>query len=213
MGISVRDGGIWRESEPHVRDAGIWKPVDKAFVKDAGVWKEAYSAAPPLPTVIGEPFGGGFYFGNITISGVSYALIVADKSSETQLRFKTSDTGTSGTDSLVDGWSNTNSMNNAEHPAAKYCRDYRGGGFDDWYLPARDELYQAWLNIQPAGSSTPANFKTGAAQAYGTDTPYRCSTQASWDGSWVQRFSNGDLFNYAKTGPYIVRPVRRISIT
>ena len=44
MGILVKDGGIWKDSEPYVRDAGVWKPVDTGFVKDAGVWKEFHTS-------------------------------------------------------------------------------------------------------------------------------------------------------------------------
>lgn len=44
MGILAKDGVVWKDSVPYVRDAGIWKPVDTGFVKDAGVWKETYSS-------------------------------------------------------------------------------------------------------------------------------------------------------------------------
>ena len=30
--------------------------------------------------------------------------------------------------------------------AAKLCRDYRGGGYTDWYLPSTDELFLLFLN-------------------------------------------------------------------
>lgn len=40
--------------------------------------------------------------------------------------------GAANTEGLVSGWANT--------AAAKYCADMVFGGFDDWYLPAKDEL-------------------------------------------------------------------------
>jgi hypothetical protein len=49
--------------------------------------------------------------------------------------------------SLTDGQSNTNAIL-AKSPsfesAAKLCDDYRGGGFDDWYLPSIRELKECY---------------------------------------------------------------------
>ena len=35
--------------------------------------------------------------------------------------------------------------------AAQLCVDYAGGGFTDWYLPSRDELYKVWQNMSVCG--------------------------------------------------------------
>ena len=125
-----------------------------------GEWAElAFRTADQfLPTVFGQPFGGGFYMGVMRFSDGDYLIIDAGKASETSLAYKTSDTADSGTASFHDGWANTNAINDASHPAAKYCRDYRGGGFDDWYLPARDEHELRYRNGKP---DTAANI-TGA---------------------------------------------------
>ncbi|HEY0666903.1 MAG TPA: hypothetical protein VGD22_01935, partial [Sphingobacteriaceae bacterium] len=49
-----------------------------------------------------------------------------------------------GANSQVDGASNTAQITTAygaDKPyAAKACREYRGGGFSDWYLPSKQEL-------------------------------------------------------------------------
>ena len=70
MSLLIKGAGIWKESSPSVRDSGIWKPVQNAYVKDAGVWKEYFSAGSYIPTpaptpAIGAPFEGGFYSGMI----------------------------------------------------------------------------------------------------------------------------------------------------
>src|SRR5690554_528861 len=97
----------------------------------------------PLPSVIGESFGGGFYAGDIEYpDGQWYKLIVADKSADiagANARWKTTPTTSVGTDSLIDGGANTAAMVTAgisQHPAANHCISHRGGGFEDWYMPA-----------------------------------------------------------------------------
>jgi hypothetical protein len=42
-------------------------------------------------------------------------------------------TGAANTSAIVDHYGGADC-------AAKVCRDYRGGGYDDWFLPSRDEL-------------------------------------------------------------------------
>ena len=115
-----------------------------------------------LPTVIGQAFGGGFYAGKIRYADGDYIIIVAPKSAETTLAHKTANSATAGTSSYHDGLVNSNSMNNATHPAAQYCRAYNGGGFTDWHLPARDQLELLYRNLKP---DTTANITGSRAEA------------------------------------------------
>lgn len=69
-----------------------------------------------------------------------------------------------------DGRSNTDKImsveTSTENFAAKMCVDYRGGNFDDWYLPARIELEKIlatgviktrqWSSTEPSKSTTRA---------------------------------------------------------
>ena len=105
----------------------------------------AVSSAP----LIGEALSGGFFIGQIVVSGLTYNLIVSPASSLAYKQWKTSATSTPGTLSLNDGFANSEAMNNASHPAAQYCRSLNIGGFTDWYLPARDELELFYRNGKP----------------------------------------------------------------
>lgn len=107
-----------------------------------------YAAPEPLPT-IGQAIGGGFYAGIIHYDDGDYLIIVAPKSAETVLALKTTESSTAGTLSYHDGLANSNAMYGASHPAAQYCRNYRGGGFSDWHLPARDQLELLYRNLKP----------------------------------------------------------------
>lgn len=106
-----------------------------------------------LPTTPGEAFGGGYYAGKMRFSDGDYILIVAPKAAEASLAQKTASSATSGTSSYHDGLANSNAMNSSTHPAAQHCRNYTGGGYSDWYLPARDELEVMYRNLKPSAAA------------------------------------------------------------
>ena len=132
----------------------------------------------PIPAVIGEPFGGGYFAGYIshTADGnPTHALIVAPRATgatgtgytlTTNLAWKTANTTTAGTTSSFDGAVNTAAMVTAgiaNHPAAQFCKNLSIGGFTDWYLPARYELDIAYFNLKP---STTANNTSWGSNIY-----------------------------------------------
>lgn len=167
--------------------------------------------APDLPTIIGEFFQGGYYIGDIEDQGQMYKVLVAPIEADVYgLQWKTANNTTAGTDSLTDGWSNTWSMNIGDHPAASHCLDYRGGGHDDWYMPAKNELNLFWLNIAPGKTQVP-EFQSGGEQALHGSQYYWASTQYSSNFAWSQRFSDGYQGSTSKTSTYRrARPVRRL---
>ena len=127
----------------------------------------------PIPAVIGEPFGGGYFAGYIshTADGnPTHALIVAPRATgatgtgytlTTNLAWKTAATTTAGTASDFDGAANTAAMVTAgiaNHPAAEFCVNLSIGGFSDWYLPARSELDIAYFNLKPGSGNNGASF-------------------------------------------------------
>ena len=132
----------------------------------------------PIPAVIGESFGGGYFAGYIshTADGnATHALIVAPRATgatgtsytlTTNLQWKTATTTTAGTTSTFDGATNTAAMVTAgiaNHPAANFCKNLSIGGFTDWYLPARYELDIAYFNLKP---STAANNTATGTNIY-----------------------------------------------
>jgi hypothetical protein len=80
--------------------------------------------------------------------------------------------------------------------AAKLCNDLVLNGYDDWYLPSKDELNKLYLNKDAIGGFT-SNY-------------YWTSTEASSTTAWVQIFGFGGQFEASKNTPfpYPVRAVR-----
>jgi hypothetical protein len=78
---------------------------------------------------------------------------------------------------------------------AKICDVLTLGGYDDWYLPSKDELNKLYLNRLLIGSF--------AADIYWT------SSEVEAQGAHVQSFMTGIQANYSKAYPYAyVRAVR-----
>ena len=102
-----------------------------------------------IPTRIGQKFECGYFSGVIRVRDCAYLVLVAPKSTERSTQFKTKYSRTPGIQLVNDGWSNTNAMNNNEHPAAQYCRSLNVSGHTNWYLPSRDELELCYRNLKP----------------------------------------------------------------
>lgn len=196
------------------------------------------------PSSVGLPYGGGYYAGKIVTGGVTYALIVAPKAqggqAGTKLAWKTSQTTTTGTGSINDGLGNTNAMIAAgasAHPAANFCNNLTINGYNDWYLPAKDELEILYRYLKPTtdanstgfganSSSVPAKgnyttsnpaqtsvtiFRTGNSEGFASDY-YWASTESSLAYGCDQGFNTGAQLLGYKTDTYYVRGVRRIAI-
>ena len=207
------------------------------------------AAAGALPN-IGDAFEGGFFAGLIshTADGVAtHALIVAPAATggtgtgytlTTAKVWKTTNTSTPGTTSPFDGAINSANMNNASHPAAKFCEDLSIGGYTDWYLPARYELDIAYENFKPTTAnnntswginpySVPertvnrtagapaqtslAAFQSGGAEAF-PNSFHWSSTEATATKAWRIKFIAGDHVDGSKANSIQVRAFRKLAL-
>jgi hypothetical protein len=114
------------------------------------------------------------------------------------------------------------------------------GGFNDWYLPAKNELEILYFNLKPTTTSnntssginpnavparasnytagnpaqtTNSLFQSGGAQAFSTGGAYWSSSEDSslTTLAWLQNFITGFQGNVFKTGTNYARAVRRVS--
>ena len=102
-----------------------------------------------------ESAGGYYAGGNILVGGKEYAIIIAPKELgeyNGTIQWKTSRTVTSGVTSTYNGKANMDAIIAAglsSHPAAQYCANLDINGFNDWHLPAPDELEICYRFLKP----------------------------------------------------------------
>jgi len=87
--------------------------------------------------------------------------------------------------------------------ATRHCADLAYGGYDDWYLPSKNELNDVYLNKATINTTATANGGEVFANAF-----YWSSTEFDSDSAWVQRLSNGLQGNVSKASNLRVRAVR-----
>jgi hypothetical protein len=203
------------------------------------------SVTPALPA-IGAAFGGGYFAGQISTAGNSiadYNLVVGPvASAQSAKQWKNATTATPGADSVIDGRQNTIDMladgSITEYPSAHYCWDLVVGGYDDWYMPAKNELEVCYFNLKPGTalndtsvgtnanavpartsnytSGTPAqtsatDFRTTGAEDFAT-AAYWNSTENSASTAKAQNFDYGLQGYGQKNNTNNVRAIRKVAV-
>jgi hypothetical protein len=171
------------------------------------------AVTPQIAGAVGDSYGGGIVFYLFVdgdagyVEGQTHGLIAAveDQSSGGIRWFNGSEVQTNASGTLIGtGSSNTDAIINIQGAtetsyAAGLARAYAGGGFDDWFLPSKDELNQMYEN--KATLEAVAGFT-----AFGI--LYWSSTEFEKGSAWRQDFNNGDQTNDGKGNPHNVRAVR-----
>jgi len=164
----------------------------------------------------GSPLAGGFFGGEIIINGERFALVVAPKAEgeKLNLQYKSKSLDKAdGTDSDDEGLINSDLINDANHPAAQFCRGLQIGGFDDWCLPSRDELAIIWRALGPCRKNTPDLFREGGTEAFNASWYWSSTEYAQYsDSAWIVGFYDGSQYDNDKGFSYGVRAVRRLKL-
>lgn len=151
------------------------------------------------PSVIGQAYGGGYYAGQIGVSGVAtHYLIIAPKASgETVLRWKNAASDTPGANSVIDGPQNTADMvadgSSTVYPAAHFCNDLVVGGYSDWYMPAKNEFEVCYYNLKPTTDSNNTAFGVNANAVPARASNYTAGTPAQTS-AVIFRSGNSEAF-------------------
>jgi len=161
-----------------------------------------------IPLVIGQAFGGGYFAGQIGVSGVAtHNLVIGPVSTaqSTNIKWKNANTATPGADSNIDGPQNTADMvadgNSTVYPCAHFCNDLSTGGQTDWYMPAKNELEICYFNLKPTttanGTSSGINPNAVPARAsnYTSGNPAQTSASAFITSTGAEAFAAAYYWN------------------
>lgn len=150
----INDSGIWKKSIQYINENGTWRRVKNVSSNVNNIWK---STTPPIGTFI----EGGFVAGimdTLNIGGERYLLLVSPKSYEANKQWSVNNGLGSVATSNWNGLENTTKLATSQFPAAKYCWDLVIDIYNDWYLPAIDELELIYRNLKPTQLLNEMNF-------------------------------------------------------
>jgi hypothetical protein len=150
---------------------------------------------------IGEHFGGGIIF-YLDKTG-RHGIIAATADLEEAQTWARTDTLTGAQSAkLGAGLNNTNRIfhvqgipqSEADNYAAIECLEFQVNGYNDWYLPSKDELNAMYLRKDIIGGFMPF--------------AYWSSTEVNTTQAWFENFGNEAQLPQDKFAGYSVRPVR-----
>ena len=154
---------------------------------------------------IGDSYGGGivayiFQSGDPGYdANIQHGLIAATADQSTGIQWYNGSyvvTGATGT-AIGTGQANTTAIvivQGAGSYAAQLCNDLTVGGYNDWFLPSKDELNKLYINKVAIGG-----FADGL---------YWSSSEGLASNAWAQNFYNGYQYYNFKFNSYRVRAVR-----
>lgn len=148
---------------------------------------------------VGQSYGGGIVF-YVDKTG-QHGLITSLSNQSNSVRWFNGtfiETPAIGT-KIGTGQENTIAINAAQGVgvyAASICEKLELNGYNDWFLPSKDELNLLYMQKM-----------AGAIGDFANDF-YWSSTENSYSGAWSQSFTNGANSSANKDGTYDVRAIR-----
>ncbi|GAA5785101.1 Lcl domain-containing protein [Chitiniphilus shinanonensis] len=186
------------------------------------------------------PEQGGWFAGVIVIDGQRYGVINVGAAGELPAQpWGEYGEDIPGAGSVCDGAANTIALAAAGHTLATAAQQLSIAGFNDWYLPSRDELELLYRTFKPTDAVNSCTFRDGEnpnsvpiGQAYTERSPdqvsdathqhggaeafepawYWASTQYSADTAWIQSFDGGSQYGVPKGSGCRARAVRRFPL-
>ena len=134
-------------------------------------------------------------------ANIQHGLVAAISDQTSAIRWHNGTNKITGAKGVVigTGFANTNSNISAQGEtstsyAAGLARAYNGGGYDDWFLPSKDELYKLYINKVIIGGFV--------------NTNYWSSSEQDDDFAYKRNFINGDQNFNTKVNTFHVRAIR-----
>ena len=153
---------------------------------------------------IGDTHQGGIVF---YLDGNGGGLIAATSDQSSGAEWGCVGTVISGADGMAIGTGNQNTIDieagcTTPGTAADICANLTLGGYNDWFLPSKDELNEMYLNIGQGNALGLGNIGGFAGNYYWSSTEYGNYV------AWGQDFTIGGQYNYSKGYGDGVRAVR-----
>ena len=188
LGTGIGTASFYKNSTTTTATVNIYSPLPGT------IWQFSLTCPTPIPLKICDLYGGGCVAYILQPSDAGYdanyykGLIVATEDQSTSCTWWNGVNTVTGTGSAPKdtfsftaqyGVQNTtdiiNSQGNTGAYAAKLCRDYRGGGYTDWFLPNLDELNYVWSLYVNFGCG---NLTNGAS--YWASNEWDADTKQAW---------------------------------
>jgi hypothetical protein len=198
--MNYYNGTAWITIAPAANDGAH-------FTMTAGV--PSWTGGTPPPATIGELREGGVVFW-VDPTDNTHGLVCAIEDQSLVIQWyngSLTTTGATGT-AIGTGSANTTAIIANQGAtetayAAGLARAYSGGGYDDWFLPSKDELNQMFTNKATINTTASANGGSNFSIYH-----YWSSTEYDNINAWRQFFFNGNQDGYDKINAIIVRAVR-----
>jgi hypothetical protein len=172
----------------------------------ASAWKTFTTASSFLPAP-GTAMDGGYFGGQINDGGIIYNLIVAPKASgqsTTNVQYKTSasaDTPSATFQNLAYGFPASQAGNDINHPAFQFARNLTISGYNDWYIPAKNELAIIYYNLKPSATAndTTSGSNSNSISPYTPNTNYSAgspgpTTSTLFQTTGSESYSSTDIY-------------------
>jgi hypothetical protein len=190
-------GGVLSATAPVTSSSsakGIWTMRQQLQAVGGTGWPVALPA-------IGSAYGGGFFAGQINVSGTVYNLVVAPKATGESYKTWSLSAVTTGITSVINGPTNSASLAalGASYEAATFCEGLTIGGYSDWYLPAKNELEVLYYFLKPTttANDTVSGSNANAVSPEPVSTNYTSGSPAQTTATGTNGFRTGEANAFA----------------
>jgi hypothetical protein len=166
------------------------------------------------PTVIGTPYGGGYYAGLVKIGDQNYYVIVAPRSTQSSRPLLANALTYSEGVSEVDSVANTTAMASIIDSAAAWVKTLTINGYSDWQIPSKAVLEIIYRNLKPTTDSSDTTsgdnpYSVPPSSNYGVLQPSRTASalfQSTGSEAFAGQYWSSSTLFYTTTQTYTTPP-------